>query len=41
VTGEAFELLLQLPDHSVLEAVMQNVVLFARMMPHQKGPDRS
>ncbi len=37
VTGDAFELLLQLPDQSVLEAVMQNVVVFARMKPHQKG----
>ena len=37
VTGEAFELLLQLPDESALYAVMQNVVVFARMKPHQKG----
>ncbi len=29
VTGDAFELLLQLLDQSVLEAVMQNVVVFA------------
>ncbi len=37
VTGDAFELLLQLPDQSALHAVMQNVVVFARMRPHQKG----
>ena len=37
VTGEAFELLLQLPDESALYAMMQNVVVFARMKPHQKG----
>ena len=37
VTGQAFELLLQLPDQSALDAVMRNVVVFARMKPHQKG----
>ena len=37
VTGEAFQLLLQLPDVSALGAVMRNVVVFARMKPHQKG----
>ena len=37
VTGEAFQLLLQLPDVSALDAVMRNVVVFARMKPHQKG----
>lgn len=37
VTGEAFQLLLQLPDVSALGTVMRNVVVFARMKPHQKG----
>lgn len=37
VTGDAFRLLLQLPDQVVLDAVMRNVVVFARMKPHQKG----
>ena len=37
VTGEAFQLLLQLPDVSALGAVMRNVVVFARMKPLQKG----
>ena len=37
VTGEAFQQLLQLPDVSALDAVMRNVVVFARMKPHQKG----
>ena len=37
VTGEAFQLLLQLPNESALGTVMRNVVVFARMKPHQKG----
>ena len=37
VTGEAFQVLLQLPDVSALGAVMRNVVVFARMKPLQKG----
>ena len=37
VTGAAFEHLLQTSDLSVLETVMRNVVVLARMKPHQKG----
>lgn len=37
VTGDAFQVLLQLPDLSVLEAVMQSAAVFARMRPGQKG----
>ena len=37
VTGDAFQVLLQLPDLSVLEAVMQSAAVFARMKPGQKG----
>ena len=37
VTGAAFEVLLQQQELSVLEVVMRNVVVFARMQPHQKG----
>lgn len=37
VTGDAFEHLLQCGYVSVLEAVMRNAVVFARMQPHQKG----
>ena len=37
ITGTAFAQLLQRPDLSVLETVMQNVVVFARMQSHQKG----
>ena len=37
VTGAAFEHLLQQEDLSVLQAVMQNAVVFARMRPHQKA----
>ena len=37
VTGPAFNQLLQQADPSVLEIVMQNVVVFARMQSHQKG----
>ena len=37
VTGDAFQLLLQLPDESVLRTVMQSAVVFARMQPHQKA----
>ena len=37
VTGSALEHMLQQTDLSMLEAVMRNVVVFARMQPHQKG----
>ena len=37
VTGAAFEHLLQQEDLSVLEAVLQNAGVFARMRPHQKA----
>ncbi len=37
LSGDAFHLLLQLPDESALSAVLHSVVLFARMKPHQKG----
>ena len=37
VTGPAFEHMLQQSDLSVLETVMRNVVVFARMRSHQKG----
>ena len=37
VTGDAVQLLLQLADESVLGAVIQNAVVFARMKPHHKG----
>ena len=37
VTGEAFEMLLQLKEVSLLETVMRNAVVFSRMRPHQKG----
>ena len=37
VTGAAFDILLQQQELSVLEVVMRNVVVFARMQPHQKG----
>ena len=37
VTGDALEHLLQYHDCSVLETVMQSVVVFSRMKPHQKG----
>ena len=37
VTGDALEHMLQLRDPSLLEAVMRNAVVFARMKPHQKG----
>ena len=37
VTGDALEHMLQLEDTSLLEAVMRNAVVFARMKPHQKG----
>ena len=37
VTGDAFELMLQHHDLSVLETVMQSAVVFSRMQPHQKG----
>ena len=37
VTGDAFEHMLQMADLSMLETVMRNVVVFARMRPFQKG----
>ena len=37
VTGAAFDYLLQHASLSVLETVMRNAVVFARMRPHQKG----
>ena len=37
VTGDALEHMLQLRDPSLLEAVMRNAVVFARMKPQQKG----
>ena len=37
ITGAAFEHLLQQEDLSILEAVLQNAVVFARMRPHQKS----
>ncbi len=37
VTGDAFDHVLQLGDISLLESVMRNAVVFARMKPHQKG----
>ena len=37
VTGPAFEHMLQQTNLSVLHAVMQSVVVFARMQSHQKG----
>ena len=37
VTGDAFELLLQLREASLLETVLRNAVVFSRMQPHQKG----
>ena len=37
LTGDSFEFLLQHCDLSLLEVVMRNTVVFARMKPHQKG----
>ena len=37
VTGESFEQLLQQSDLSLLELVLRNAIVFARMKPHQKG----
>ena len=37
VTGDSFDKLLQQSDVSVVELVMRNAVVFARMKPHQKG----
>lgn len=37
VTGDAFEVMLQLKEASLLETVMRNAVVFSRMQPHQKG----
>lgn len=37
MTGDAFDHVLQLGDTSLLESVMRNAVVFARMKPHQKG----
>ena len=37
MTGPAFEYMLQQEDLSVLETVLRNVVVFARMRSRQKG----
>ena len=37
MTGPAFEYMLQQEDLSVVETVMRNVIVFARMRPGQKG----
>ena len=37
LTGDALQLLLQLPDESALHAVLHSAVVYARMKPHQKG----
>ena len=37
ITGAAFEHLLQQEDLGILQAVLQNAVVFARMQPHQKA----
>ena len=37
VTGAALEHILQLGNASLLEAVMNSVVVFSRMRPYQKG----
>ena len=37
LTGPAFEQLLQQEDLSLVETVMRNVTVFARMRPQQKG----
>ena len=37
VTGDAFQLLLQLPYESALDVVLHNAAVYARMKPHQKG----
>ncbi len=37
VTGSAFQHLLQHGDLSVLDVVLRNAAVFARMQPHQKG----
>lgn len=37
ITGAAFQHLLQLSDLTLLETVLRNAVVFARMKPHQKG----
>ena len=37
ITGAAFEHLLQQEDLAILQAVLQNAVVFARMQPHQKA----
>ena len=37
MTGPAFEYMLQQEDLSVVETVMRNVTVFARMRPGQKG----
>ena len=37
VTGDAFEMMLQMHDVSVLETVMRSAIVFSRMQPHQKG----
>lgn len=37
VTGDAFDHVLRLGDTALLESIMRNSVVFARMKPHQKG----
>ena len=37
LNGDAFKHMLRQCDLSVLETVMRNTVVFARMKPHQKG----
>ena len=37
VTGDAFEMMLQLKEALMLEIVMHTAVVFSRMQPHQKG----
>ena len=37
VTGDAFQLLLQLPYEPALDVVLHNAAVYARMKPHQKG----
>ena len=37
LTGDAFQLLLQLQDLSFLDTILRNAAVFARMQPQQKG----
>ena len=37
VTGDAFDHVLRLGNTALLESIMRNAVVFARMKPHQKG----